>query len=297
MGSPVQPPPPYRSLPGPYESTCHQTVSPVPVVPRGGCPAYGEKTARRVARYLRSLHIERACVRPFSASSVDFPRRLCNGGEHSSPCASPEAPCGSARSPYRSLPGRLFAGAWRSGKVSPRGEARCSGASGSRILPEINSLLQLVPRCPRINLLQSRPRPAYAARKVGSPPVGSGRAPFGESFDLRRLRPNDSPPVVWRPGLRRLALFRSALRAPVICSPSSCVGQESRLLKPACRSAQTPSGVFLFSGRFAPSSQWGAEFRPPLWLNLICPAQAPAKSDSAAAPAFSCSLRSIVLLN
>ena len=90
-----------------------------------------------------------------------------------------------------------------------------------------------------------------------------------------------------RPGLRRLAWFRSALRAPVICSPSSCVGQESRLLKPACRSAQTPSGVFLFSGRFAPSSQRVAAFRPPLWLNLICPAQAPAKSDSAAAPGLS----------
>ena len=148
----------------------------------------GEKTARRVARYLRSLHIERAGVRPFSASSVVFPRRLCNGGEHSSPCASPEAPCSSARSPYRSLPGRLFAGTWCSGKVSPRGEARCSGASSSRILPEINSLLQLVPRCPRINLLQSRPRPAYAARKVGSPPVGSGRCP------LRRIiRPPQAP--------------------------------------------------------------------------------------------------------
>ena len=65
-----------------------------------------EKTARRAgwsplslhgaivqARSLRSLHIERACVRPFSASSVDFPRRLCNGGEHSSPRAPPEAPC------------------------------------------------------------------------------------------------------------------------------------------------------------------------------------------------------------
>ena len=117
--------------------------------------------------------------------------------------------------------------------------------------------------------------------------------PSGESFDLRKLRPTDSPPVAFaaglrrsqgglaacrlgpllppenhstcagsgrmillrsflRPGLRGLALFRSALRAPVICSPSSCVGQESRLLKPACRSAQTPSGVFLFSGRFAP---------------------------------------------
>ena len=64
-----------------------------------------EKTARRVARSLRSLHIKRAVVCPFSASSVVFPRRLCNGGEHSSPCASPEAPCRSARSPYRSLPG------------------------------------------------------------------------------------------------------------------------------------------------------------------------------------------------
>ena len=178
----------------------------------------------------------------------------------------------------------LFAGTWCSGKVSPRGEARCSGASGSRILPENHSISA---SSDRMILLQSRPRPAYAARKVGSPPVGTGRAPFGESFDLRRLRPNDSPPVVWRPGLRRLALFRSALRAPVICSPASCVGQESRLLKPACRSAQTPSGVFLFPGRFAPASQRVAAFRPPLWLNLICPAQAPDKSDSAAASGFS----------
>ena len=207
MGLPVQPPPPYRSLAAPSESAFHQTVSSVRQFRAAAVPHMGEdssprclvtsdstflrwetsqratrrlsriweKTARRVARYLRSLHIERACVRPFSASSVDFPRRLCNGGEHSSPCASPEAPCRSARSPYRSLPGCLFAGTWCSGEVSPRGEARCSGASSSRILPEINSLLQLVPRCPQINLLQSRPRPAYAARKVGSPPVGSGR--------------------------------------------------------------------------------------------------------------------------
>ena len=135
--------------------------------------------------------------------------------------------------------------------------------------------------------------------------------PSGESFDLRKLRPNDSPPVAsaaglrrsqgglaasrlgpllppenhstcagsgrmillrsfLRPGLRGLALFRSALRAPVICSPSSCVGQESRLLKPACRSAQTPSGVFLFSGRFAPASQRVAAFRP-----LLRPSLAP----------------------
>ena len=187
-------------------------------------------------------HRARLCA-PLLASSVDFPRRLCNGGEHSSPCASPEAPCRSARSPYRSLPGCLFAGPWCSGKVSPRGEARCSGASSSRILPENHSISA---SSDRMILLQSRPRPAYAARKVGSPPVGSGRTPFGESFDLRRLRPNDSPPVVSAARPPRLALFRSALRAPVICSPSSCVGQESRLLKPACRSAQTPSGVFLF---------------------------------------------------
>ena len=83
-----------------------------------------------------------------------------------------------------------------------------------------------------------------------SPSAGSGRMILLRSF--------------LRPGLRRLAWFRSALRAPVICSPSSCVGQESRLLKPACRSAQTPSGVFLFSGRFAPASQRVAAFRPPL---------------------------------
>ena len=94
------------ALPGPSDFNFHQMVSSVPSVPRGGCPACGEKTARRAgwlplslhgaivqARNLRSLHIERACVRPFSASSVDFPRRLCNGGEHSSPRAPPEAPC------------------------------------------------------------------------------------------------------------------------------------------------------------------------------------------------------------
>ena len=157
-----------------------------------------EKTARRAAwsplslhgaivqaRNLRSLHIERAVVRPFSASSVVFPRRLCNGGEHSSPCASPEAPCRSARSPYRSLPGRLFAGTWCIGKVSPRGEARCFGASSSRILPENHSISA---SSDRMILLQSRPRPAYAARKVGSPPVGSGRC------SLRRIiRPAQAP--------------------------------------------------------------------------------------------------------
>ena len=210
MGLPVQPPPPYRSLPGRllfylppdgkprpgrsarrlsriWEKTARRAAWSPLILPscdgkprkeqRGGCSAYGGKTARRVARYLRSLHIERACVRPFSASSVDFPRRLCNGGEHSSPCASPEAPCGSARSPYRSLPGCLFAGTWCSGKVSPRGEARCSGASGSRILPENHSISA---SSDRMILLQS----------------------------------------LVRPGLRRLAWFRSAQRAPVICSPA-----------------------------------------------------------------------------
>ena len=143
--------------------------------------------------------------------------------------------------------------------------------------------------------------------------------PSGESFDLRKLRPNDSPPVAsaaglrrsqgglaacrlgprlppenhstcagsgrmillrsfLRPGLRGLAKFRSALRAPVICSPSSCVGQESRLLKPACRSAQTPSGVFLFFRSLRSRKSTG-------------------RCASSCAPAFSCSLRSIVLLN
>ena len=103
----------------------------------------------------------------------------------------------------------LFAGTWCSGKVSPRGEARCSGASGSRILPENHSISA---SSDRMILLQLRPRPAYAARKVGSPPVGSGRAPFGESFDLRRLRPNDSPPVVSaaRPPRTRLVPLRFA---------------------------------------------------------------------------------------
>jgi len=152
--------------------------------------------------------------------------------------------------------------------------------------------------------------------------------PSGESFDLRKLRPNDSPPVAvaaglrssqgglaacrlgpllpsenhstcagsgrmillrsfLRPGLRRLALFRSALRAPVICSPSSCVGQESRLLPPASL-CSNPFGGFSFLGRFAPASQRVAAFRPPLRLNLICPSQAPNKSDSASASAVSC---------
>ena len=179
-------------------------------------------------------HRARLCA-PLLASSVDFPRRLCNGGEHSSPCASPEAPCRSARSPYRSLPGRLFAGTWCSGKVSPRGEARCSGASGSRILPENHSIS-----------------------------ASSDRMILLRSF--------------LRPGLRGLALFRSALRAPVICSPSSCVGQESRLLKPAGRSAQTPSGFFLFFRSLRSRKSTG-------------------RCASSCDPAFSCSLRSIVLLN
>ena len=184
-------------------------------------PHMGWKTARRVARYLRSLHIERACVRPISASSVVFPRRLCNGGEHSSPCASPEAPCRSARSPYRSLPGCLFAGTWCSGKVSPRGEARCSGASGSRILPEINSLLQLVPRCPRINLLQSRPRPAYAG-KLGSSRVSRASLCSQGGLAACRLGPllppeNHSTCA----GSGRMILLRSFLRPGLRGSPCS----------------------------------------------------------------------------
>ena len=79
----------------------------------------------------------------------------------------------------------LFAGTWCSGKVSPRGEARCSGASSSRILPENHSISRLSARA---------------------------AAPFGESFDLRRLRPNDSPPVVSaaRPPQARLVPLRFA---------------------------------------------------------------------------------------
>ena len=65
------------------------------------------------------------------------------------------------------------------------GEARCSGASSSRILPENHSISA---SSDRMILLQSRSRPAYAARKVGSPPVGSGRC------SLRRIiRPSQAP--------------------------------------------------------------------------------------------------------
>ena len=48
---------PYRSLPGPSESTFHQTVSPVPAVPRGGCPAYGKRQLAALAgRSESNLH-------------------------------------------------------------------------------------------------------------------------------------------------------------------------------------------------------------------------------------------------
>ena len=199
-------------------------------------------------------------MRLFSASSVVFPRRLCNGGEHSSPCASPEAPYRSARSPYRSLPGRLFAGPWCCGEVSTRGEARCSGASGSRILPENHSISA---SSDRMILLQSRSRPAYAARKVGSPPVGSGRAPLGESFDLRRLRPNDSPPVVSaaRPPRTRLVPLRFACSSNLLSVLLRRPGEQITEARLSLRS--NPFGVFSFfrslrshksTGRCVPSS-------------------------------------------
>ena len=124
------------------------------------------------------------------------------------------------------------------------------------------------------------------ARRLSARPA----APFGESFDLCRLRPNDSPPVVLRPGLCRLALFRSARRAPVICSPVLLRRPGEQVTEARLSLRSNPFGGFLFSGRFAPSSRRVATFRPPLRLNLICPPQAPAKSDSASASDFSFSL-------
>ena len=222
-------------------------------------------------------HRARCCAPLFGLVRSLPPAAVQRGRAQSSPCASPESPCRSARSPYRSLPGRLFAGTWCSGKVSPRGEARCSGASSSRILPENHSISA---SSDRMILLQSRPRPAYAARKVGSPPVGSGRC------SLRRIiRPAQARLVPLRfacsSNLLSVLLRRPGeqiTEAPVICSPSSCVGQESRLLKPACRSAQTPSGVFLFFRSLRSRKSTG-------------------RCASSCDPAFSCSLRSIVLLN
>ena len=92
------------------------------------------------------------------------------------------------------------------------GEARCSGASSSRILPEINSLLQLVPRCPRINLLQSRPRPAYAG-KLGSSRVSRASLCSQGGLAACRLGPllppeNHSTCA----GSGRMILLRSFLR-------------------------------------------------------------------------------------
>ena len=111
--------------------------------------------------------------------------------------------------------------------------------------------------------------------------------PSGESFDLRKLRPNDSPPVAvtaglrrsqgglaacrlgpllplenhstcagsgrmillrsfLRPGLRGLALFRSALRAPVICSPVLLRRPEEQITEARLSLRSNPFGGFSF---------------------------------------------------
>ena len=94
-----------------------------------------------------------------------------------------------------------------------------------------------------------------------------------------------------RSGLRRLALFRSARRAPVICSPALLRRPGEQITSARFATLTSPDTGVSFSGRFAPSSRRVAAFCAPLRLNLICPAQAPAKSDSASAPDFSFSFR------
>ena len=112
--------------------------------------------------------------------------------------------------------------------------------------------------------------------------------PSGESFDLRKLRPNDSPPVVSaaRPPRTRQVPLRFAGSSNLLSVLLRRPGEQITEARLSLRS--NPFGGFSFSGRFAPASQRVAAFRPPLRLNLICPAQAPAKSDSASALGLSC---------
>ncbi len=114
--------------------------------------------------------------------------------------ASPSALTDSIRSAHVPRSDRIESAAIQAFSESRQavGEARCSGASSSRILPEKHSVSA---SSDRMLLLQSRSRPAYAARKVGEPPVGTGHCSLPEnhstsaSSDRMVLLQSDSGPA------------------------------------------------------------------------------------------------------
>ena len=103
------------------------------------------------------------------------------------------------------------------------------------------------------------------ARRLSARPA----APSGESFDLRRLRPNDSPPVVSaaRPPRARLVPLRFACSSNLL---SVLLRRPGEQITSARVAPLKPLRGFSFSGRFAPSSQRVAAFRP-----LLRPSLAP----------------------
>ena len=63
--------------------------------------------------------------------------------------------------------------------------------------------------------------------------------------------------------------FRSARRAPVICSPALLRRPGEQITSARARYASPCLYGGFFSSRFAPSGRWVAAFRPLLRLNLI----------------------------
>jgi len=238
------------------ESTFHQTVSSVPSVPRGGCPAYGKRQLAALAGRLYRYMVQ--SFRPGISARSTSSALVC-------------APFGLVR--------RLPPAAVQRGRAQL---ALCVPGSPVQIGALSVSLAAWLPL--RRHLVQRKGFSAWGGsllRRVRLP------HPSGESFDLRKLQPNDSPPVAsaaglrrsqgglaacrlgpllpsvnhstsagsgrmillrsfLRPGLRGLALFRSALRAPVICSPVLLRRPEEQITEARWSLRSNPFGGFSF---------------------------------------------------
>ena len=115
--------------------------------------------------------------------------------------------------------------------------------------------------------------------------AGTARsASFRRFFDFRKLQPKNLLQSALRPGLCRLAWFRYARRAPVICSPALQRRPGEQITSARCSLRSNPFGGFSFyrslrslklTGRCASSCALADSNLPPL---------APAKLESAAAP-------------
>jgi len=253
----VQPPPPYRSLPGLSYSNFHQTVSSVLAVPRGGCPAYGKRQLAalrsRLYRYMVQSFRPGISARSRSSALVCAPFRP-------RPSSSPGG-CATGESTARLVR-----------PLKPRADRRalriaCCLVASSPALGAAERFL----RSGRARRFRLGPRPlpsgdfppsAGSSRKISSSPLPRPSlcrlAWWARRLSARATRPseNHSPcagsdrmilrwSLLW-PGLRRLALFRSALRAPVICSPVLLRRPEEQITEARWSLRSNPFGGFSF---------------------------------------------------